>query len=169
MEFCFGVKRRRRVPLRRAGGLREQRPRSQRQLAPAATCAPSCPARDPGSALKMQLAWFSAFSRIQAASGVGHPSVKIQENHEISSPCTHRRKHSKQTFHKEHPRVCKLHRSVVSDAVRPPGLWPASLLHPWDFPGEDTGVGCHALLLPVKGRDQRRQRIATCGPGRLSV
>lgn len=48
MEFCFGVKRRRLVPLRRAGGLCEQRPRSQRQLAPAATCAPSCPARDPG-------------------------------------------------------------------------------------------------------------------------
>ena len=23
---------------------------------------------------------------------------------------------------------------------------PASLLHPWDFPGKDSGVGCHFLL-----------------------
>ena len=26
------------------------------------------------------------------------------------------------------------------------GLKPASLLCPWDFPGKNTGVGCHALL-----------------------
>ena len=63
----------------------------------------------------------------------------------------------KQTFHKKHPCVCKLSRSVMSDAVRPPGLWPIRLPHPWNFPGEDTGVGCHALLLPVKGRDHRQQ------------
>ena len=26
-------------------------------------------------------------------------------------------------------------------------LWtPARLLHPWDFPGTSTGVGCHCLL-----------------------
>ena len=28
----------------------------------------------------------------------------------------------------------------------PYGLWPARLLCPWDFPGKNTGVGCHALL-----------------------
>ena len=35
---------------------------------------------------------------------------------------------------------------VVSDSVRPHGLQPTRLLHPWDFPGKSTGVGCHCLL-----------------------
>ena len=30
----------------------------------------------------------------------------------------------------------------MSDSSRPHGLWPARLLHPWDSPGKDTGVGC---------------------------
>ena len=36
--------------------------------------------------------------------------------------------------------------SVVSDSYRPHGLQPTRLLHPWDFPGKSTGVGCHCLL-----------------------
>ena len=36
--------------------------------------------------------------------------------------------------------------SVVSDSSRPHGPQPTRLLHPWDFPGESTGVGCHCLL-----------------------
>ena len=36
--------------------------------------------------------------------------------------------------------------SVVSDSQRPHGLQPTRLLHPWDFPGKSTGVGCHCLL-----------------------
>ena len=36
--------------------------------------------------------------------------------------------------------------SVVSDSVRPHGLQPTRLLHPWDSPGKNTGVGCHSLL-----------------------
>ena len=39
----------------------------------------------------------------------------------------------------------KWSRSVVSNSSRPRGL-PTRLLHPWDFPGESTGVGCHCLL-----------------------
>ena len=38
--------------------------------------------------------------------------------------------------------------SVLSDSVRPHGLQPTRLLHPWDFPGNSTGVGCHCLLPP---------------------
>ena len=34
-------------------------------------------------------------------------------------------------------------RWVVSDPQQPHGLQPYRLLHPWDFPGESTGVGCH--------------------------
>ena len=36
--------------------------------------------------------------------------------------------------------------SVVSDSLQPRGLQPARLLCPWDAPGKNTGVGCHALL-----------------------
>ena len=39
----------------------------------------------------------------------------------------------------------KWSRSVVSDSLRPHGLQPTRLLHPWDFPGKSTGVGCHCL------------------------
>ena len=36
--------------------------------------------------------------------------------------------------------------SVVADSLAPHGLEPARLLCPWDSPGMNTGVGCHALL-----------------------
>ena len=39
----------------------------------------------------------------------------------------------------------KWSRSVMSDPQRPHGLQPSRLLHPWDFPGRSTGVGCHCL------------------------
>ena len=42
--------------------------------------------------------------------------------------------------------VCALTGSVVSYSLRPYGLWPARLLCPWDSPGKNAGVGCHALL-----------------------
>ena len=34
----------------------------------------------------------------------------------------------------------------MSDCLRPHGLQPTRLLCPWDFPGRDTGVGCHFPL-----------------------
>ena len=34
----------------------------------------------------------------------------------------------------------------MSDSSQPHGLQPTRLLHPWDFPGKSTGVGCHRLL-----------------------
>ena len=40
----------------------------------------------------------------------------------------------------------KWSRSAMSDSWRPHGLQPTRLLHPWDFPGKSTGVGCHRLL-----------------------
>ena len=36
--------------------------------------------------------------------------------------------------------------SVMSHSSQPQGLQPARLLCPWDFPGKNTGVGCHFLL-----------------------
>ena len=44
---------------------------------------------------------------------------------------------------------CMLACSVVSDSLRPHGLYPTSLLCPWDSPGKNTGVGCHSLLQGV--------------------
>ena len=35
----------------------------------------------------------------------------------------------------------------MSDSWRPHRLQPTRLLHPWNFPGRSTGVGCHFLLL----------------------
>ena len=34
--------------------------------------------------------------------------------------------------------------SVMPDSLRPHGLWPT--LCSWNFPGKNTGVGCHYLL-----------------------
>ena len=34
----------------------------------------------------------------------------------------------------------------MSNSLQPHGLQPTSLLRPWDFPGKNTGVGCHFLL-----------------------
>ena len=35
---------------------------------------------------------------------------------------------------------------VLSDFLWPHGLYPTRLLHPWNFLGKSTGVGCHFLL-----------------------
>ena len=42
--------------------------------------------------------------------------------------------------------VCVLSSSVMSDSFQPHGLQFSRLLHPWDFPGKNTGVGCHSLF-----------------------
>ena len=44
--------------------------------------------------------------------------------------------------------------SVVSSSLQPCGLWPARLLCPWNFPGKNTGEGCHFFLqemFPTQG------------------
>ena len=54
----------------------------------------------------------------------------------------------------------------MSDSQRPHGLQPTRLLHPWDFPGKSTGVGCHSLLhtLPLEG-GKEGTRLADACPG----
>ena len=51
----------------------------------------------------------------------------------------------------------KWSRSVVSDSSRPHGLQPTRLLHPWDFPGKNTGVGCHCLLRYQGERERNKE------------
>ena len=48
--------------------------------------------------------------------------------------------------HRARNRSVQFSRSVVSDSLRSYGLQPTRLLCPWDSPGKNTGVGCHALL-----------------------
>ena len=55
----------------------------------------------------------------------------------------------------------KWSRSVVSDSLRPHGLQPTRLLHPWDFPGKSTGVGCHCLLQGQLNSHMQKKRIWT--------
>ena len=38
----------------------------------------------------------------------------------------------------------------MSDSVKPHRRQPIRLSHPWDSPGENTGVGCHFLLQYMK-------------------
>ena len=54
-------------------------------------------------------------------------------------------------------------RSVVSDFQRPHGLQPTRLLHPWDFPGKSTGVGCHCLLRAGHLKTLSRYAMAISG------
>ena len=61
---------------------------------------------------------------------------------------------------------------VVSDPVRPHGLWPAWLLCPWDSPGKNTGVGWHALLqgiFPTQGSDPRFSHLQHWQVGSLPL
>ena len=44
--------------------------------------------------------------------------------------------------------------SVVSDSARPHRRQPTRLCHPWDFPGKNTGVGCHFLLQCMKVKSE---------------
>ena len=44
--------------------------------------------------------------------------------------------------------------SVMSNSLQPHGLQPTRLFCPWNFPGKNTGLGCHFLLqgiFPVQG------------------
>ena len=50
--------------------------------------------------------------------------------------------------------ACVLSHSVVSSSLWPHRLQPARLLCLWNFPGKNTGVGCHFLLqgiFPTQG------------------
>ena len=42
----------------------------------------------------------------------------------------------------------------MSDSVRPHRQQPTRLLHPWDSPGKNTGVGCHFLLQRMKVKSE---------------
>ena len=65
----------------------------------------------------------------------------------------------------------------MSDSVQPHRWQPTRFRHPWDFPGKNTGVGCHFLLqcIKVKSEDEVAQSCLTlrdpmdCSPPGSSV
>ena len=65
----------------------------------------------------------------------------------------------------------------MSDSVRPHRRQPTRLPHPWDSPGQNTGVGCHFLLqcMKVKSESVAAQSCPTlsnpmdCSPTGSSV
>ena len=61
--------------------------------------------------------------------------------------------------------VC-LATQLCSTLLRPQGLQPARLLCPWDFPGKNTGVGCHVLFqgtFQTQGRNWSLAFLALTG------
>ena len=54
-------------------------------------------------------------------------------------------------------------RSVLSNSVQPQRQQPTRLPRPWDFPGKNTGVGCHFLLqcVNVKSESEVTQSCPT--------
>ena len=57
------------------------------------------------------------------------------------------------TIYKAH--MCESYvASVVSNSLRPHGLWPSRLLCPWESPCKNNGEGCHSFLqriFPTQG------------------
>ena len=49
--------------------------------------------------------------------------------------------------------------SARSNSLWLHGLQPAKLLCPWDFPGKNTGVGCHFLLQGIFSTQGSNQRL----------
>ena len=47
-----------------------------------------------------------------------------------------------------------LSRISRSDSVRPHRRQPTRLCCPWDFPGKNTGAGCHYLLQSMKVKSE---------------
>ena len=53
--------------------------------------------------------------------------------------------------------------SVVSNSVRPHSQQPTRLIHPWESPGKNIGVGCHFLPqgMKVKSASEATQSCPT--------
>ena len=60
----------------------------------------------------------------------------------------------------------------MSNSVRPYGLHTARLLCPWDFPGSNTRVVCHALfqgIFPTQGSNLPLSCLLHCQAGSLPL
>ena len=81
------------------------------------------------------------FSSVQFSRSVVSDSLRSHQLQHTRPPCPS-------------PMCVGVSRSVVPDSLRPHGLQSTRFFYPWDFPGKDTGVGCHFLLqgiFPTQG------------------
>ena len=89
----------------------------------------------------MLLLLLSRFSRVQlcatpeTAAHQAPPSLGFSRQEHCSGLPFLSPMHESETWKWSH--------SVVSDSSRPQRRQPTRLLHPWNFPGKSTGVGCH--------------------------
>ena len=89
------------------------------------------------STLSWKIPWTEEPGRLQSMGSLG-----------VAACAPPRHAHGDLTSLEPHERLPEIlvGLSVVSDSSRPHGLQPTRLLHPWDFPGKSTGVGCHYSL-----------------------
>ena len=66
-------------------------------------------------------------------------------------------------------RIVKSSRSVMSDSLRPHGLQPPRLLHPWDFPGKSTRACCYCLLQEYKNKGSANKTDFHCPSGNCNL
>ena len=73
----------------------------------------------------------------------------------LNAPRSHRIRSSKlAALYLENAVVIFLVTEFCLTLLQPHGLYPTSLLCPWDSPGKNAGVGCHFLLqgiFPTQG------------------
>ena len=69
---------------------------------------------------------------------------KSQNKETRTQTCIHRQVNGNEVWCS----LCVCLRSATQSrlTLRPRGLCPTRLLCPWDFPGKNTGMGCHSLL-----------------------
>ena len=94
----------------------------------------------------------SAFLTSSGDTGVTQSRIRLKRLSSSSSSRYMMHQSMDHTSRCSHTRsLCVVSHSVVSDSVRPYGLWPTRLLWPWDSPGKNTGVGWHFLLQGIFG------------------
>ena len=62
--------------------------------------------------------------------------------------------------------------SLISDSLRPHGLQPTRLLCPWDSPGKNTGMGCHAHFQGIFPTQESKLHVSCllhCQPSSLPL
>ena len=111
-------------------------------------------------ALRLLLLLLSRFSRVrlcatpQTAAHQAPPSLRFSRQEHWSGLPFPSPMHESEKW--------KWSRSVVSDSQRPRGLQPTRLLHPENFPGKSTGVGCHCLLRCPQVSSYDNRKLTQC-------
>ena len=83
----------------------------------------------------LSLCVFLRSSILASGKLVGHPLLALRQSKDCLTQS------ASNSLTQSCPTLC--------DPMRPHGLQPSRFLYPWNFPGKNTGVGCHFLLLGI--------------------